>query len=332
MTPPRSETLARALAPLSALWGLVVARRNRRFDRGEGVHRAAVPVVSVGNLAVGGTGKTPMTAWLAARLAARGRRSAIVTRGYGGRAGVGPLDVSRGGGPLVDAAVGGDEPVLLARLTSAVVVAGSDRVAGARRAVELGADVVILDDGFQHRRLDRDLDVVLLDAASPFGNGRLLPAGPLREPPSSLARAGIVVLTRWSGEAPPAGIAAPVVRARHRNAGFRDAAGREVPAPGRAFAFCGIARPASFLDSLRGAGVEIAGTRAFPDHHRFDAADLRALADGARERGAAIVTTMKDLVRLSGALPDVIALHVELDVVDPDPLEAALDAVTGRWR
>jgi tetraacyldisaccharide 4'-kinase len=327
VNPPRAEWIARSLAPIAALWGLAVSVRNRRFDRGEGVVRVEVPVVSVGNLAVGGTGKTPMTAWLAARLSAAGLRPAIVTRGYGGRAGAGPLDVSRGSGPLVDARLGGDEPVLLATMTSAAVIAGSDRVAGARRAIELGADVVLLDDGFQHRRLARDLDVVLLDAAHPFGNGRLLPAGPLREPPGSLARAGIVVLTRWNGEPPPSDVAAPIVRARHRAAGFRDAAGRETAPPARALAFCGIARPESFLESLRGAGVEIAGVRVFPDHHPFRDAELRELADGARSRGAAIVTTMKDLVRLSGALPDALALHVEVEILDPEPLDAALEAL-----
>lgn len=332
MNPPSSPALGWALAPLSALWGLAVGIRNRRFDRGEGVTRARVPVISVGNLAVGGTGKTPMTAWLAARLAAAGRRPAIVTRGYGGRAGAGPMDVSHGSGPLVDARTGGDEPVLLATLTTAVVVAGSDRIAGAERAVELGADVVVLDDGFQHRRIARDLDVVLLDAERPFGNGRLLPAGPLREPASAIARAGIVVLTRWNGEPAPSGVKAPIVRSRHREAGFRDAAGRAVATPARAFAVCGIARPESFLGSLREAGVEIAGSRSFPDHHPFREGEIREIAHGARDRGAAIVTTMKDLVRLSGALPEAIALHVEVEVLDPAPLDAALDAVLGPTR
>jgi tetraacyldisaccharide 4'-kinase len=332
LIPPRSHAAALALAPLAALYGLAVARRNRRFDRGDGVERAPVPVVSVGNLAVGGTGKTPTTAWLASHLRARGRRPAIVTRGYGGRAGSGPLEVSRGAGPIVDALHGGDEPVLLATLTSAIVIAGSDRVAGARRAAKLGADVILLDDGFQHRRLARDLDLVLLDAAHPFGNGFLLPAGPLREPPASLRRAGVVVLTRWNGETAPAGIDAPVVRARHRAAGFRDAAGREVAPPARAFAFAGIASPEGFFASLSACGVELAGTRSFRDHHPYRDVELASIADGAHRAGAAIVTTMKDLVRLSGRLPDAIALHVEIELADPAPLERAVDAVLGSTR
>ena len=292
MIPPRSRLAALALSPLAALFALAVARRNRRFDRGLGVVRAPVPVVSVGNLTLGGTGKTPATAWVARRLAAGGRRPAIVTRGYRGGAGAGPLEVSRGAGPLVDAALGGDEPVLLATLLPVIVVAGSDRIAGARRAAELGADVVILDDGFQHRRLARDLDLVLLDAASPFGNGFLLPAGPLREPPGSLSRAGVVVLTRWNGEEAPPRLPSPVVRSRHRPAGFRDAAGREVPAPARAVAFCGFARPDSFRDALQEVGVEVVEMRTFPDHHRFDASELASLAAGARRAGAALVTTL----------------------------------------
>lgn len=329
MIPPRSRIGAVALAPLAVLYGLAIARRNRRYDRGEGVGRAGVPVISVGNLAVGGTGKTPTTAWLARHLSTRGRRPAIVTRGYGGNAGVGPLDVSRGSGPIVDATRAGDEPVLLASLTAAIVVAGSDRTAGARRAVALGADVVLLDDGFQHRRLARDLDLVLLDAARPFGNGFLLPAGPLREPPASLARAGLVLLTRWGGEPIPAGIGCPVVRARHRGAGFRDVSGREVAPPSRALAFAGIAAPDGFFDSLRASGVELAGTRAFRDHHPYRDAELNALADGARAAGAAIVTTMKDLARIGGRLPNAIALHVEIELLDPGPLERAIDRAIG---
>lgn len=337
MRPPRHRAIAAALSPLAALYGLAVARRNARFDRGEGVIRASLPVISVGNLAAGGTGKTPMTAWLVARLRAAGRTPAVITRGYGGRAGAGPLDVSHGTGPLVGADVAGDEPVVLAATTGAIVVAGSDRVRGVARAAELGADVAVLDDGFQHRRLARDLDVVLLDAADPFGNGRLLPAGPLREPPGALARAGIVVLTRWESTTGPAGreavrgagVGAPILRAVHRRAGFRDRGGRPVAAPRRAVAFCGIARPDTFLRDLGDEGVDVAAFLAFPDHHRYSEREIARIAGQAA--GAAVVTTAKDIVRLArgGPLANALALEIALDVLDPEPLDAALARAVG---
>lgn len=337
MSMPRYPGYVLAMRPFEVLYRAVVARRNARYDRGLGVERAGIRVVSVGNLTVGGTGKTPAAAWMVKRLMQRGRTPAIVSRGYGGAAGAGPVVVS----PDSRWEDVGDEPVLLAELTRAVVVVGSDRVAGARKAAELGADVAVLDDGFQHRRLARDLDVVLLDAADPFGNGRLLPAGPLREPAAALARAGIVVLTRADAAGAPAGEAAvrslrlpaPVVRAIHAPAGFVRPDGRETAAPARAVAFAGIARPETFRESLVATGVEVVLFRAFPDHHPYRSAELLPLLERARRAGVALVTTRKDRVRLPAELRgETLALEVELRPEDPRELDEALDRALGGGR
>lgn len=332
MSLPRHPGYVLAMRPIEALFRAVVARRNARYDRGVGVVRAGIPVVSVGNLTVGGTGKTPAAAWIVKRLAERGRRPAVVSRGYGGAAGAGPVVVS----PSSRCEEVGDEPVLLSELTRSIVVVGSDRAAGVRKASELGADVAVLDDGFQHRRLARDLDVVLLDAAEPFGNGRLLPAGPLREPPAALFRAGIVVLTRADAAGAADGessvralrLPAPIVRAVHAPAGFSIAGGGTAPAPARAVAFAGIARPASFRESLRETGVEVVSFRAFPDHHPYRPAEVLPLFETARREGVAVVTTRKDRVRLPEEVRgQALALDVELRPEDPRVLDAALDRV-----
>ena len=313
-----------ALRPLAWLYGAVVALRNRRYDRALApCERASVPVVSVGNLTVGGTGKTPLVAFLAEQLVSAGLRPAIVSRGYGGSAGRGPLVVSAGEGPLVGAAVAGDEPVWLARrVPGALVVVGADRPAGAREAAARGASIVLLDDGFQHRRLRRDLDVVLLDANDPFGGGRLLPAGRLREPLASLRRADVVIVTRSEpGRLPPEieelvrrhNAAAPILLAGHRPAGFVDAAGRAVPTPRRALAFCGIGAPHAFRRDLERAGVEVVGLEAFRDHHRYRRGEIDTLRERARAGGAELVTTEKDLARLDPVI-GLTALRIEVFV------------------
>lgn len=333
------------LAPLAWAYEAAVRARNRRYDRPGATQRVSLPVLSVGNLVVGGTGKTPTVAWLASRLVATGARPAIVSRGYGGRAGRGPLLVSVGDGPRCAARVCGDEPFLLARtVRGAVVIVGADRLHGAELARAHGAGSVVLDDGFQHRRLARDLDIVLLDAEQPFGNGRLLPAGPLREPLEALARADVLVLTRArEARVPPEVQSAveahrpgiPVLRASFRRVGFVDAAGLPVDAPRRAVAFCGIARPASFRTELEAAGVEIAWFRTFADHHPFRARELRALADAARRAEGRLVTTEKDLARLAATWPGdpagaPLALRIELVVHDPEPLLDAVERALSR--
>lgn len=308
---PRSHAAALALTIPAAAFAGVVRLRNAWYDRPGASRRASVPVISVGNLAVGGTGKTPLVAWIARRIRADGLVPAVVSRGYGGTAGPGPLLVSTGEGPRVNARTCGDEPHLLARsLKGVVVVVGSDRVEGARCAAAAGAAVVLLDDGFQHRRLARDLDIVVLDGRAPFDGGRVLPRGSLREPPSSLARAQLVVLTRVREGDPAigpieavraAGYSGPIVRAGHRTTGFTDAAGAACAPPKRALAFCGIGDPGLFRDDLAAVGVMTAGFHAFRDHQPYSLAGWDALVEEARTLGAPLVTTEKDLSRLLAA-------------------------------
>jgi tetraacyldisaccharide 4'-kinase len=342
VTPPRGA-LSAVLAPLAWAYGAAVRARNRRYDRPGASQRAPIPVLSIGNLAAGGTGKTPMVAWLVRRLQAEGRRPAIVTRGYGGRAGKGPLLVSSGDGPLAGPDVCGDEPVLLARaLPGVLVIAGSDRVGGAAAAAVEGADVVVLDDGFQHRRLARDLDLVLVDGTEPFGNGRLLPAGPLREPLPALRRASAILATRCLPGADVSAIVAavapcapgvPILRAGHRRNGFVAASGEPAGKPGRALAFCGIGNPVHFLRDLEEEGVEVAAARAFPDHHPYLEREMHGLAKLAARHDAVLVTTEKDLVRLpAGTEIPVLALRIEATVHDQEPLLALVRKALSRSR
>jgi tetraacyldisaccharide 4'-kinase len=319
------------LAPLAFLYGVAVGFRNRHYDRSSNRRKASLPVISVGNVTVGGTGKTPMVAWLAERLISAGFKPAVVSRGYGGSAGKGPRPVTE----RSTAAECGDEPRLLAsKLLGAVVLVGSDRHVVAESAVEHAADVVLLDDGYQHRRLVRDLDILLLDSGSPFGNGRLLPAGPLREPLDSLGRADVIVATgcdssdsasRIEELVRPYNGAAPVFGSRRRRAGFIDAAGRPSSAPSRAVAFCGIARPERFRADLRAEGVDIIAFRPFRDHHRYTARELQELAELARAEEATLVTTEKDLARLGpGYGPGAVALRIEAEIFEEEVFLAAV--------
>lgn len=340
----RPTLLERVSAIPAAIYGCGVRVRNRWYDAGHGVRRASIPVVSVGNVAVGGTGKTPHVAWLADRVHALGRRAAIVSRGYGGTAGAGPLWVSRGSGPTVGPESCGDEPYLLAsRAPEALVVVGSERVSCVEAAAEAGAEVAVLDDGFQHRALARDLDIVLLPASDPFGGRRLFPAGTLREPLSALTRADLVVVTGIEPAATTAPIAdelvrlgarAPVVRSIRRTEGFVDADGSVAAAPRKAVAFCAIAAPERFRDDLVREGVEVAEFLTFRDHRPFRAGDLATLRDAAERHAASLVTTEKDLARLrrpdaQGGLPEAIALRITADILDPAALDERLAEAIG---
>ena len=298
-----------------------------------GAKRLPVPVVSVGNIVVGGTGKTPATLWIATRLAGKGRKPAILARGYGGRAGRGPAVVSDGSRILSGPDEAGDEPVMLARRTPGVsVVVGSDRHLCGMYAVErFGADCAILDDGFQQLGLHRDLNLLLMDSSRPLGSGRLLPAGNLREPVAAVSRADLVVFTRWSqmegGAADRARVEAVVgvdkiVTASHGFAGLVDAwhtdashvsapnvnassvdAGRvdagRGSAGGPVLLVSGIADPDSFGRTVREAGFEALDHLKFPDHHKYTARDVAAIGSRARAAGASMVlTTEKDAVRM----------------------------------
>jgi tetraacyldisaccharide 4'-kinase len=309
-----------ALRLASRVYGRAVRRRAAAAERdASGALRLPVPCVSVGNLSVGGTGKTPLAAWIAGELAALGERPAIVSRGYGGRA-PGPERVPADGGAAT-ARRFGDEPALLAaQLPGVPVVVGRDRHAAGMLAVRAcGATVVVADDAFQHRRLARDLDVAVVDATRGMGNGWLLPAGPLREPAAGLARAGVVVVNRVGEAGSPEGVLravaalaprAAVVSADLAFAGLRDArSGASANlAPGTpVFGFCGIANPDSFRRTLERQGLRVVGWERFPDHHRYRGAELARLARAAAAGGAAAaVTTAKDAVRVGaweGPLP-----------------------------
>lgn len=270
-----------------------------------------VPVLSIGNLSVGGTGKTPLTIWMCQFLLQIGFHPAVLTRGYG-RKGKSPGRVAA----LHDESLSelfGDEPVMMSQyLPSTPVWVGSDRAASGEAALAGGdVDILVLDDGFQHLALDRDLDIVLLDCRNPFGNGLLLPAGPLREPLSHLKRADAFVLTHAEGSSAPLGEkletlfpAVPVFACNHRLQGIRLGGGGPLLPPGdlsgkRAVAFAGIAAPESFFDDLRQAGIEISRSFDFPDHHRYTPEDLLEVLHSASQCGAAlIVTTAKDSMRL----------------------------------
>jgi len=321
----------------AALWmasggyrlGLSVDQRIRIGKR----RRLPVFVVSVGNLVVGGTGKTPFTLWLAETLREAGLSVAVLSRGYGRQSD----DVARVAPVSEDwegtARVFGDEPALLARrLPSVPVWVGRDRFAAGERAIEQdGPSVLILDDGFQHLSLHRDLDVVLLDAEHPYGNGRLLPLGPLREPIPHLSRAGALVLTRAKNETAVAGMRAmwkkdfpdkPVFACSHKLTGIARGVGSP-PLPATelsgksAVVFAGIARPESFFESLRAldTGLHLAELMAFPDHHAYTEEDGDRLLDRMRRHGAHfLVTTEKDWVRLPAFLQaHVITAAMELD-------------------
>jgi tetraacyldisaccharide 4'-kinase len=323
----------RALLSLGALgYRAGVAVRNAGFDRGwREVARAGVPVVSIGNLTLGGTGKTPAVEYVARRLRERGLRVAILSRGYGATAGL------------------NDEGRLLEdNLPDVPHLQGRDRASLARIAVdELESEVLVLDDGFQHRRLGRDLDIVLLDALDPFGLGRLFPRGLLREPVSELRRAQVIVLTRAdlvsSGQRDAIRqraerLAGPLnwVTARHaplhllaEGGGFEpldSAQGRRVAA------FCGIGNPEGFRRTLSGLGYEVVAFRALSDHHAYTPSDVAELAAWARSAGAELaLTTQKDSAKLHlaalGGIP-LRAVRIGLQPIEgADRIDEALDGL-----
>jgi tetraacyldisaccharide 4'-kinase len=346
------------LWPLEALFGGAVRLRGLAFRRGWlTVATAPAPVISIGNVAVGGAGKTPVTQAIASRLAARGRRVAILSRGYGAVR-TDPRVVADGERVLLSAADGGDEPVLLARRLPGVrVLCGPRRAELAALATgTLGADTLLLDDGFQHRALARDLDVVVLDAANPFGNGHLMPVGPNREPRRALARAGLVWLSRVDQATPEQlerlrvlafrSTGRGPVESRHAPLDLLDGAlsrsrGLAALRGKRVLLLSGLARPGSFRRTVEGLGAEVVAERSHPDHHRFTAADLdgaRAAADAARAE--LMVTTEKDAVRLPpafGAEPRLAVVRIEAELLAGEGalnavLDAALAAGDGRAR
>ena len=301
--------LPHLLAPVSGIVAGATARRVAQPG-----WRAPVPVVCCGNAGVGGAGKTTLALDLGARLLRRGARVAFVTRGYGGQ-----VKQTVRVDDTHDAADVGDEALLLAAL--APVFVGADRAASARAAVAFGARVLVMDDGLQNPGLVKDLSFLVIDGAAGFGNGRVLPAGPLREPVHAAAarcRAAVLIGADAAGAALALPTTLPVLSAtlKPETTGL---------AGTRVLAFAGIGRPAKFFATLVEAGAVLAGTRAFPDHHPFRPAELRRLARRAETLGAILVTTPKDAARLpSDWRARVAVAGVSLTWADEAPLEALL--------
>ncbi len=275
---------ARLLAPLGCLTAWLTARRVARPG-----WRAPVPVICVGNATVGGTGKTIVAMDLAARLHASGVAVHCLSRGHGGTA-RGPLRVD----PAIhSAAEVGDEPLLLATIAPAWISA--DRAAGARAMIAAGAGAILMDDGLQNPGLLKDVSLLVVDAQAGFGNGRLLPAGPLREPvAAAAARCQAAIVIGDGAVALPPGL--PILRAHLEQSGIDDLRGARV------FAVAGIGRPTKFHDSLTRFGAVLAGTRSFADHHPVAAGELEAALAEADRLGAVAVTTAKDAARMLPAL------------------------------
>ena len=314
--------LRQALWPLGLLYGAVAAARNLAFATGvRRVHRLGVPVVSIGNLAVGGTGKTPTVAFLCRLAKERGRTPGVLARGYGRAPG---------------ARLNDEGELLQRRMPWLLQEQDPDRVAAGRRLLERGADFVVLDDGFQHRRLHRDLDVVCLDARLPFGNGQCLPAGDLREFRSGLRRADVLLLTRAGSLAPEhradrvhglrriAGRDLPVHFCEHRPSELvRRPDGANEPATAlrgrRVVLLSAIARPGGFRATAAALGAEIVGEFAHRDHHTFTERELEAAVEHARRSDAELLTTEKDDARLGDAAFARLVLRIELQFLDAEP-------------
>lgn len=314
----------------------LTALRNILFDSGVlKVHQLSCPVISVGNLAMGGTGKTPMVIWLARFLSEEGWRVGIVSRGYKGEETGKVLVVSDGINVLVGSDISGDEPQLLARCLPGVpVLCSTKRALAGKAAVEqFRCEVVILDDGFQHRFVARDLDIVMLDSRYPFGNGFLFPRGILREQTKALTRAQVLVLSRFDGskkaEHSQRSLVGQcpdktVVTAAHRATRlFGASTQRELPLSSvknkRLGAFAGIGRPDDFFRTVRDLGADLVHSTALPDHYPLTVDLLASLVEEASAKQPELwLTTEKDWVRLPSDLPDsmellILAVEIDLD-------------------
>lgn len=291
--------------PLSALYSAVTRTRLSLYERGTfRTTKLDRPVISVGNMTVGGTGKTPLVEFVSKVIGATGKKVCILTRGYGRQHPERQVIVSDGQVILATPAEAGDEPYLLATnlLGLAAVICSADRISAGRDAIEVfGTECFVLDDGFQHLRLARDLNIVTVDATNPWGGGQLLPHGRLREPLSGLSRADCVVITRCD----------QAMNLDPLREQIRDLiSGRPVfestmkprrspLADGPVAAFCAVGNPKSFFEQLRNSGYELVAEKAFRDHHAYTQKDIDDLTDAATRAGArALITTAKDAVKL----------------------------------
>lgn len=312
------------LSPAGWLYGRLAEARNFLYEKK--LFRAAdlgKKTISIGNITAGGTGKTPIVAKFASMLLDEGEKVCILTRGYGRVEPRTRVLVSDGVAICADAVSAGDEPFELAEKLNgkAVIVADADRVGAAHWAAErYDISVFLLDDGFQHRQVKRDIDVVLIDLTDPFGGG-MLPAGKLREPPRNLGRADAFILTRCdiaeSGFETIRVIrehnkTAPIFRSRNSVKRIRRMGGDECEPPTEpVFAFCGIGNPDNFFATLEDAGITIVAARRYRDHHRYTKRDIDSLIEDAVANDAkCLITTHKDGVKLTGLVPDDLPVHV----------------------
>lgn len=310
------------LAPLAPLYGLLVKARNRHFDRHpERCQQLSIPVIAIGNITAGGTGKSPITLFLAQELENEGLHSVILSRGYGGKRAIDPMDVNVDSNP----AEVGDEPLMMAqRLGQDRVVVGRKRHAAGLRALSKvpKPDLFLLDDGFQHRALNRDLDLLLLDGVKTWGNGRMLPWGDLREGFEGATRAHALIVTRSARADRPQieawwarhGSGGPIfwtqfeIRSLRRHGAAK---GEDDAGLGPFFAFCGLGHPEAFYADLLQAGFAWTGNHSFRDHQPYTLSMLRALVESAKQSGAcALVCTEKDAVKIPLSVADTLDLPI----------------------
>ena len=325
------------LSLIAWFYGKIVDLRNYAYDRGVlDTFDLGARTISIGNITTGGTGKTPLVAYVAALLAERGEKVCVLTRGYGREDESRRVLVSDGEQILADFREAGDEPVELAQklLGKAIVIADADRIGAgewAKRKFEITA--FVLDDGFQHRRVRRDVDIVCVDATEPFGGGKPLPKGRLREPVDNLSRADMVIVMDGQKDVSYWPLRHEIMRIAPEGTTFQaervvkritllhsdEAPSANVDSP--LFAFCGLAKPANFLGHLRQKGMDIVGIEAFGDHHRYTQRDIADLEKDARSAGAtSLITTVKDAVKLDSihfTMPYFV-VEIELRIDDPE--------------
>lgn len=341
--------------PLSWIYSKFIASRNRRFDDGsEGNIPLGARTISIGNITTGGTGKTPLVIKAASLLAGRGKRVCVLTRGYGRKNEKEQILVSDSRKVLVNSDIGGDEPVEMARslIGKAVVIADADRVSAAQWAKDkFGINTFVLDDGFQHRKAARDVDIVCIDALDPFGGEKLLPSGRLREPLENLRRASAIMITRSEGldavriaelsariesyaHGAPIFISemrmskmTPLSDLIHDITGDNDRASTfdaTALSNSKGFAFCALGNPEAFFGMLKRDHFELAGEKAFRDHHRFSSRDIISLEREAKSTGAKfLMTTAKDAVKLTNIALTLPCFVIEIELKINDEMRFA---------